>query len=234
MKMIHLFFFTLLFATVNSWLNFPSRRNSFIISRKVGEDDQNLIEKLKNTFGETEDIFAGAESLLRQAEKPTSPSLMQGLKGRDTSTQVNNQLLQWLESNNVWVKTKSEWGKAPHPLVIASNTEDDGESCGRGLLARESIGEGELLVTIPIDLCLTRSTAQSILGKGVVPDYMDEYIAIALLLMSEKVKGANSKWKPYIDVLPSVADVYPSFTWSPEELEMLRGSPSYFASLSLK
>jgi hypothetical protein len=83
-----------------------------------------------------------------------------------------------LASNGVWVKPESKWGRAPHPLVIASNTEDDGvfyiiyyplttihfccslwlflwslgERCGRGLLAREGMAEGELLMTIPLDI----------------------------------------------------------------------------------
>ena len=44
-------------------------------------------------------------------------------------------------------------------------------------------------MTIPLDMCLTRSMSQQMLGKVVVQDYMDEYIAIALLLMSERNKG---------------------------------------------
>ena len=69
---------------------------------------------------------------------------------------VNNKFLEWLSSNGVWVKQESAWGRAPHPLVISSSTEDDGESCGRGLLARDGMSEGELMMTIPLDLCLTR------------------------------------------------------------------------------
>ena len=67
-----------------------------------------------------------------------------------------------------------------------------------------------------------------------IPDYMDEYIAIALLLMTEKLKGHASKWKAYLDILPKIEDVYPSFIWSEEELGWLQGSPTYFASKSLR
>ena len=63
---------------------------------------------------------------------------------------------------------------------------------------------------------------------------MDEYIAISLLLMTEKLKGATSRWKPYFDVLPDAAEVYPSYIWADEELELLRGSPVYAASKSLR
>lgn len=89
-------------------------------------------------------------------------------------------------------------------------------------------------MTIPLDLCLTRAVAQEVVGKDVIPDYIDEYIAIAILLMSEKLKGTASRWKPYIDILPDVGEVYPSFLWAEEELEMLKGSPCYSASKSLR
>lgn len=67
-------------------------------------------------------------------------------------------------------------------------------------------------MTIPLDLCLTRAQAQVMLGSAIVPDYMDEYIAIALLLMTEKLKGAASKWKPYLDILPKVSNTSLHFT----------------------
>lgn len=190
--------------------------------------DEDLLEKMRQTLGEREDMFADNEKETRE--------LMKGLRDldRDPKLRVNNNFLEWLSSNGVYVKTSSEWGRAQHPLVISSDTEDDGESCGRGLLAREPVSEGELLMTIPMELCLTRTTAQEILGKAIVPDYMDEYIAIALLLMHEKNKGAASLWKPYFDILPTTADVYPSFLWNEEELDMLKGSPSYSASVSLR
>lgn len=190
--------------------------------------DKNLLEEMRKALGEKEDVFAESEVESRQ--------MLQGLRDldRDPNLKVNNKFIDWLDSNGVWVKQRSEWGKAPHPLVISSQTEDDGESCGRGLLARESMTEGELMMTIPLDLCMTRAAAQETFGKAIVPEYMDEYIAIAILLISEKLKGGASRWKPYIDILPSVADVYPSYLWTDEELNMLYGSPTYAASKSLR
>jgi hypothetical protein len=211
-----------------SWMSSMRFRNSINREALYMVDDKTLFDQLKDTLGEKEDIFADAEKNSRQ--------LMQGLRDtdRDPNLRINTKFLEWLSNNEVWVKTESAWGKAPHPLVISSRTEDDGESCGRGLLARESISEGELLMTIPFDICLTRTVSQETFGKAIIPDYMDEYIAIALLLMYEKIKGPTSKWKPYIDILPSVSEVYPSFVWTEEELNMLKGSPCYFASLSLR
>lgn len=215
----------------NSWIK-TLTRNSIHRTRDQSflsmVDDRSLLDQMKDALGDKEDLFADAERSNKQG-------LMQGLQGdRDSNLRVNTKFIEWLGENGVWVKTESAWGKAPHPLVISSKTEDDGETCGRGLLAKEGIGEGELLMTIPLDLCLTRATAQAVLGKAIIPDYMDEYIAIALLLMSERVKGTASRWKPYLDVLPTLGDVYPSFVWPEGDLDMLKGSPCYHASLSLR
>lgn len=196
--------------------------------RLFSSNDDALLDQMRKALGDREDQFENSEKESKQ--------LLQGLRDmdRDPKLKINNKFLEWLDSNGVWVKSISTWGRAPHPIVIASDTEDDGESCGRGLLAKESMTEGELLMTIPLDICLTRAVAQEILGKQVIPDYLDEYLAIAILLMSEKLKGSESRWKPYIDILPTAQDVYPSFTWTDAELDLLKGSPSYFASISLK
>ena len=161
-----------------------SRRSYPLFMSDSGENtDRTLLEQMRKALGERDDVFSEAEKESKQ--------LMQGLRDldRDPNMKANNKFIEWLASNGVWVKMESSWGRAPHPLVIASNTEDDGESCGRGLLARDGMTEGELMMTIPLDLCLTRAVSQETFGKSVVPDYLDEYIAIALLLMHEKLKG---------------------------------------------
>ena len=117
-------------------------------------DDKNLLEDMRRSLGDYDDAFADAEKETKQ--------LMQGLRDldRDPNMKANNRFMDWLAANGVWIKAESAWGRAPHPLVISSNTEDDGESCGRGLLARESMTEGDLMMTIPLDLCLTRAVSQ--------------------------------------------------------------------------
>jgi len=203
-------------------------RNSKCSSKLSMAEDPPLLEQMRKSLGDKEDIFGEMEQENRQ--------VLQGLRDldRDPNMRANNKFLEWLSENGVWVKAESAWGRAPHPVVIASNTEDDGETCGRGLLAREPMSEGELMMTIPLDLCLTRAVAQEMYGPAVIPDYMDEYIAIALLLMTERLKGSASLWKPYFDVLPDPAEVYPSYIWTEEELDMLKGSPTYFSSKSLR
>eukprot|EP01038_Epipyxis_sp_PR26KG_P014456 gene14456-19402_t len=208
--------------------NSKNNRKLRSVSRLRMADENSLLEQMRKTLGETEDVLSDAETESKQ--------LLQGLRDldRDPNMKINNKFLEWLSSNGVYVKRESSWGRAPHPLVIASNTEDDGESCGRGLLAVDGMSEGELMMTIPLDLCLTRAVAQEFFGKTLIPDDMDEYIAIAVLLMSEKIKGSQSNWKPYFDILPDVASVYPSFIWTEAELDLLKGSPTYFASKSLR
>ena len=190
-------------------------------------DDRQLMDDMANALGTKEDLMESAEIENKQ--------LMKGLRDVDTDPNIraNTQFLAWLDTNGVWVKQESTWGRAPHPLVISSKTEDDGESCGRGLLARESMTDGELMMTIPLELCLTKKVAKEKLGS-IVTDDMDEYIAIALLLMSEKGKGAQSLWKAYFDVLPDAEEVYPAFIWSEAELALLEGSPTFSAAKSLQ
>mmetsp|Transcript_31083 Transcript_31083/g.68533 ORF Transcript_31083/g.68533 Transcript_31083/m.68533 type:complete len:569 (-) Transcript_31083:213-1919(-) len=191
-------------------------------------EEPDLLEQMRKSLGDKDDIFGDVQAENRQ--------LLQGLRDmdRDPNLKANNRFLEWLSENGVWVKAESAWGRAPHPVVISSATMDDGEICGRGLLAREPMGEGELMMTIPLDLCLTRAVAQTTFGPAAIPDYMDEYIAIAILLMSERLKGPGSLWKPYFDVLPDPAEVYPSYIWTEAELDMLKGSPTYFSSKSLR
>ena len=192
------------------------------------ENDRELMDQMAKALGEREDPLTVAED--------ENKAMMKGLRGLDLDPNVraNSAFVEWLEENGVWVKQESAWGRAPHPLVISSQTEDDGESCGRGLLARESMSDGELMMTIPLDICLTKEVAKTKLGSNIITEEMDEYIAIALLLMSERIKGNKSLWKAYFDVLPTTSDVYPAFIWKEEELSLLQGSPTYAAATSLK
>lgn len=203
-------------------------RNPTLFSILKMSDQTDLLEEMRRSLGERESPLDDAESESKQ--------LLQGLRDldRDPNRKANNAFVDWLNANGVWVKQESAWGRAPHPLVISSNTEDDGETCGRGLLAKESLSEGELMMTIPLDLCLTKAVSRELLGGNIITEDMDEYIAIALLLMSEKLKGSKSLWKPYFDVLPDAAEVYPSYIWREEELDLLKGSPVYAASQSLR
>lgn len=165
--------------------------------------------------------------------------LFQG-KGGDINPKMtaNAKLVAWLEKEgDVYLKDESTWGEAPHPMAISTETVDEitNESSGRGLLARRSINDGDELLIIPIKLCLTKESAREALGKDALPSTINEFLAIACQLIHEKyVKGNQSFYKPYIDVLPEVDEVNPTFTWSDEDLSFLKGSPVIAATQSMQ
>ena len=102
----------------------------------------------------------------------------------------------------MYVNEASGWGVPPHPLALSSETIDaeEGEATGRGLLARKEMVEGSEILRIPFGLAMTKVAAQEELGKALITEGMNEYFAIALLLIRERSLGAKAFWKPYIDV----------------------------------
>jgi hypothetical protein len=151
---------------------------------------------------------------------------------------ANSRLIKWLEEEGqVYLSESSTWGEAPHPMAISTETKDEitNESSGRGLLARRSINDGDELLKIPMDLCLTRKSARRALGKDALQEGINEYLAIACQLIHEKyVMGDESSFAAYIGVLPEVEEVNPTFTWSDEDLSFLEGSPVVAATKSLQ
>lgn len=168
---------------------------------------------------------------------------MKGLLGANrgegnSKISANARLIAWLESEGeVYLSEASSWGEAPHPMAISTETVDEitNESSGRGLLARRSVNEGDELLKIPIDLCLTRKSARRALGKDALPEGINEYLAVACQLIREKhVLGDASFYAPYVGVLPEVDEVNPTVTWSDEDLSFLAGSPVVAATRSLQ
>jgi hypothetical protein len=151
---------------------------------------------------------------------------------------ANKVLLSWLEEKGeVYLRDESTWGMAPHPMAISTETVDEttNETTGRGLLARRNINDGDELLTIPMRICLTIDTARDAFGTKVIQPGMNEFLAIALQLVHERYElGAKSLWKSYIDVLPEVSEVNPTFTWNDEDLSFLDGSPVIAATRSLQ
>jgi len=168
---------------------------------------------------------------------------MKGLLGPNrgkgnTKLSANSRLIKWLEDEGqVYLSESSSWGEAPHPMAISTETKDEitNESSGRGLLARRSINDGDELLKIPMDLCITRKSARRTLGKDALEEGINEYLAIACQLIHEKyVMGEESTMAAYIGVLPEVEEVNPTFTWSDEDLSFLQGSPVVAATKSLQ
>lgn len=133
-------------------------------------------------------------------------------------------LIKWLGENGVWVRTRPGWGVPAHPLRVESDTMEDFESTGRGLICRQPINQGQAMVRVPEKLLMTKEVAVKQLGPRVISKSLGEYLAVATLLIHERSLGAASFWKPYIDILPYVEEIGQSWTWSDEDLEYLRGS----------
>ena len=192
--------------------------------------------------GDTEWVKALMESTAAvpgEFEKEMKMKGMLGNKGdSNPKLTANAKLVRWLEKEGrVYLSEESSWGEAPHPMAISTETKDEitNESSGRGLVARRDINEGTNLLKIPLDLCLTKSSARKALGKEVLSEEINEYLAIALQLIQEKyVLGESSFWAPYIGVLPETDEVNPTFTWSDEDLAFLEGSPVIAATRSLQ
>ena len=156
----------------------------------------------------------------------------------DGKLSANARLVQWLkEEGDVYLEDASGWGEAPHPMAISTETVDEltNESSGRGLLARRNVNQEEELLKIPMSLCLTKKSARKALGTDVIPYGINEYLAIACQLIYEKyVMGSESFYKPYIDVLPEIDEVNPTFSWSDDDLSFLEGSPVIAATQSMQ
>lgn len=168
---------------------------------------------------------------------------MKGLLKNNKGTEnpkltANANLVAWLEKEgNVYLSEMSTWGEAPHPLAISTETVDEitNENSGRGLLARRDINDGDVLLKIPLSFCLTKKSSRQCFGIDIIKSGMNEYLAIALQLIHEKfVMKEKSKYKPYMDILPDVNEVNPTFTWSESDLNFLQGSPVIAASISLR
>jgi hypothetical protein len=164
--------------------------------------------------------------------------LMKGNDDENPKLTANANLANWLsEKGNVYLSEASSWGEAPHPMAISTETKDEitNESSGRGLLARRDISDGDELLRIPLNLCLTKQSARKALGKDVMPSEINEYLAIACQLIHERfVLEDESFFKPYMDVLPEVDEVNPTVAWPDEDLAFLEGSPVIAATKSLQ
>ena len=167
------------------------------------------------------------------------PSASNPLSIASTLLTQNAAFLSWLtEEGGLHLAPTSTWFEPPHPAAISLDTRnvDTNESSGRGVVARVDIPMGGEVLRIPMKLCIGKKESREIFGEEVVGREMNDYVAIALLLIREKFASPDTSfYKPYIDILPpTVSSVSPTFIWSDEELETLKGSPLYPATISLK
>ena len=56
---------------------------------------------------------------------------------------LERKMLDWLQDNGVYISGQSTWGRPAHPMRVESDTVEDFEPAGRGLIARKQILQGE-------------------------------------------------------------------------------------------
>eukprot|EP00977_Amphora_coffeiformis_P009644 scaffold2219_cov177-Amphora_coffeaeformis.AAC.20 len=184
-------------------------------------------------------LFENSGEAMEEFEKEMKmKGLLRGKESGDPKVTANANLVKWLsEEGEVYLSEQSSWGEAPHPMVISTETKDEitNESSGRGLLARRDVNDGDELLKIPIQLCITKESARKALGEDALDEDINEYLAIACQLIHERyVLGEKSFWNAYMGVLPDVEEVNPTFTWPDEDLAFLEGSPVIAATKSLQ
>ncbi|KAI9797516.1 MAG: hypothetical protein M1833_005427 [Piccolia ochrophora] len=117
-----------------------------------------------------------------------------------------------------WFRTQH--GAAMSPKIAVADLRR--REAGRGIVAVADIAQDEDLFTIPRGSLLTvdnselREKAPELLGE------LDSWLSLVLTMIYEYLLGAQSKWKPYFDILPERFDTL--MFWSPEELAALQAS----------
>ncbi|GJQ13480.1 hypothetical protein GpartN1_g5271.t1 [Galdieria partita] len=211
--------------------------SSIYVGRKLSPGNKGKLSKRLFWVRERKNLSLGVQCLFDSSRKKNSgisPVASEGsVIERGWSSEVH-QFYEWLRENGVYLSDKASWTHAPHRLVIAEETKDEGEYSGRGLLSSRNVNLGEKILEIPEKLMLTRKLALETFPTSVMAAIEDEYVSIALLLLHESMKGANSFFKPYIDILPKLDELNPLFLWSNEDLELLEGSPTLSACYQLR
>lgn len=126
----------------------------------------------------------------------------------DDLRQKSDRFLEWLEKSGARVSSKIEVADLRH------------RSAGRGVLAKDDIGEDEELFSIPRSVILDVTT--STLPEELRATLEDPWLSLILAMVHEYRLGESSAFKPYFDVLPDTFDTL--MYWTDAELEYLNGS----------
>ncbi|KAK0415833.1 hypothetical protein QR680_012147 [Steinernema hermaphroditum] len=108
------------------------------------------------------------------------------------------------------------------------------EPYGLGLVAAENLDSGNVTVKVPVSAILSVDKAQKsdmlrkVYENDELVSKMDN-VCLSLMVACEKLKGEESEWAPYLNVLPSKFDIPLYFT--DEQIEALKPSPLYDEAL---
>lgn len=101
---------------------------------------------------------------------------------------------------------------------------DYGPGMGRGAAATRDLPSDQVLFTLPRSLVLSTSTASlpSLLSQDEWDSVNAGWVSLILCLLWEASLGSQSKWSPYVNLLPKSFDSL--MFWSDAELAELKGS----------
>jgi len=90
-------------------------------------------------------------------------------------------------------------------------------------VASQDVQPGQPLMTVPIDLCVTKEVVDEDPALKIITEDKDSLTSIALWLMKQRTMGQDGKWGAYMRVVPLFT--YSPITWSQAERDgLLRGS----------
>ncbi|KAL9530422.1 Ribosomal lysine N-Methyltransferase [Sphaerulina musiva] len=95
-----------------------------------------------------------------------------------------------------------------------------GRAAGRGVVATQDLSEDEELFSIPRASILTNETTD--LPANLRKELDHPWLSLILVMVHEYLKGTESSWYPYFNLLPETFDSL--MFWSDEELLSLKGS----------
>lgn len=102
---------------------------------------------------------------------------------------------------------------------------------GLGLVALKGMPRNEVVMEVPKRLWIDSDTVAAS-DIGGVCGGLKPWVAVALFILRERAAGADSPWRPYLDVLPPVTDS--TIFWSEEELNEIRGTQLLSTTLGVK
>ncbi|KAF2671219.1 SET domain-containing protein [Microthyrium microscopicum] len=125
----------------------------------------------------------------------------------------NDTFIQWLRQNDIQT----------HPAVKIVDLRH--QARGRGIIATQSIPIDTELFSIPRSALLTPAALPApIIASATSDDEpLDPWTGLLLALIHEQTHP-NSRWQPYLDLLPTESDFDTPMFWSPAELAELQSS----------
>ena len=92
----------------------------------------------------------------------------------------------------------------------------------RGMRARKKILKGEVILSVPMNITFSAENAlKTEIGDIVESLHLDQYVAMALMLLHERKKGAASAFFPYVCKIPATFET--TLFWPLDQLDAATG-----------